>query len=1031
VWKAKRVLIMVFGLLLFVSGFVVYTFVLGNIDGLPPLEESKLPGVGPPPPPGRGTEMVPDEKLKIAFGPLCKELQRPLRLWLPEKGVAFAAGQFDIDKTDGRVRLAPFSAAIFHKSKVPGEYPEISTISCDVAILTLDKQVSQYNELNNRKVIGVEMIGRQPGITLRNNRRTPQLSDDIDILITNGPLFWSERDNKIWSEGVVCMTDYQTKPNTVIRGRGLDMLLAKDSSPYRPKNAKPAQNDTGNIEIIKLKSDVQMHFWVDPSSGFLGGTPNQKKPVRPAAAVVAAEPPPEKAHINIRTGGPFVYDLTKETAWFESPPLREDKGFAPDQVAVERRQKIDGGEKVDQLICDRLDLQFRKKANPTSGVNLADQTGDKEIETAKATRRDGNNVTLALDSEGMSAMGSDMFYRAGDSVNGPLTILKGSPLITGKDGHKMQCKELHLFAANRFGEGQRAWSRGPGQIDLLDSKDPKKSTYPTHVIFRNTLTVTKEKEGGQVFDLMVVDGGASFIDDQQHQELHGEKISVWMLQIKESVKKPEASGARQELHRVHAQDKVRARSPEFTVRRADSLTMMFLPRMGRNDSLPDVVVAKPTPDKDPPKNIDAPPPIEEKKPPIPIELEGNKITVAITTLGSKKELQELIAKGNVYVFQAGEKAGEKAIDITGSTLTLNHVDKGDILVVYGDTKSPARLEVGDSIIWGPRVTVDQATNNADVEGAGGMDMPSNKNVDGSDSKSKNTRVRINWNKNMTFDGHIAMFYGGVQAVEKGARSGVLCETLTAYTDKHVSFKEGQKEKQSAKIDKLVFDKNVYIDDTKTDAKDQFVQRAIARGRLMTNFEGGRSSLHGPGEVKLLAMGSADQGIAPPQGVKPNPAKMEWKLTHVKFRETMHANTAEGHKKAIFYGSNEGVEVFHFPTIKIDDKFDPDRPPQDGVYLRCGILEVEEKQAGQRITHILIAKQNVTFRTDKYLAHADILKYDEVNDIVIFEGLNGNTVQMYQVTPEGRTEKTGINSSKVLYNRRTGKMDTEGVKSILN
>src|SRR5262245_23813861 len=126
---------MVFGLLLFAGGFVVYTFILGNIDGKPPLEINRLPAKGPPdsPPISDGSEipLPPDVVLKKAFGPLAKELQRPLRLWLPDKGVVFAASQFDIDKTDGRVRLAPFSAAIFHKSKTPGAFPEISTITCD------------------------------------------------------------------------------------------------------------------------------------------------------------------------------------------------------------------------------------------------------------------------------------------------------------------------------------------------------------------------------------------------------------------------------------------------------------------------------------------------------------------------------------------------------------------------------------------------------------------------------------------------------------------------------------------------------------------------------------------------------------------------------------------------------------------------------------------------------------------------------------------------------------------------------------
>ena len=640
----------------------------------------------------------------------------------------------------------------------------------------------------------------------------------------------------------------------------------------------------------------------------------------------------------------------------------------------------------------------------------------------------------------MAAYASEMFYRAGSADEGPLTILKGEPLKTFKDGHKLVCKELHLFAANRFGVGQRAWAQGPGEIDLLDPKNPEKNTFPTHVLWRDTLTITKEIEGAQVFDLMVVTGEASFIDDLQKQDLHGEKISVWMLQLQEGAKRPEAvGGPRQELHRVLAQNRVRASAPQFIVRRSDSLTLMFIPEASRGDRLPDlpVTVAKP-----PPGTVSLPPmPVDNKtpstgpkpKPKPPIVLEGNKITVAITTLGSTKQLQELIAKGNVYVFQAGEKAGEKALEITGTLLTLNHADKGDLLVVYGETKTDARLEVGDSIIWGPKVTVDQATNHADVEGAGGMDIPSNKGVDGSVASSKAARILIVWKKNMTFEGDrkFATFYGGVQATEKGARSGVLCQTLHIYLDKPVSFKEGQKDKQDAKIDRMVFERNVFIDDTKVDEKQQFVQRTIMEGRELINYDDGRARLVGPGTIRNLGKGAAEQGVPPPPGVKTPPAKMEWKLTHVKFRESMHSNSADGNKKATFYGHNEGVEVFHFPTIKIEEKMNPDRPPLDGLYLRCGILEVEGKQAAERTTHIMIARENVTFRTDKYLGYADIVKFDEVNDIVIFEGINGNLVRMYQVQDGKVNANIAVRSAKVLYNRKTGKIDTEGVQSISN
>ena len=1054
-WNVKRVLILIAGIVATLASYGVYAIFLGTIDGMRPLPSDYLPSNISEP--QKTPEPLIDAKLSQSFGANCKELHWPLRLWLADKGIAFASGDFSIEK-DGKVKLAPFSAALYHKSKGPGAFPEISTIRCDIALVTLDRPVSSYSELNNREVIGVEMIGKKPGITMANNRRTAEKGDDVDILITNGNLFYKKSADLIWTDGVVCLKDYQTQPPTEVRGKGFEMHVAKENNPNRPRASAKIQpkqptNDNGGIERIKLHADVDMHFYVDAASGFLGGTPNAKNnaPPKVDGPRAAEHIPPNKAQIHIKTGGPFVYDLTKETAWFESPPMREPVAaalpIAPDQVHVERLQMVKDKVKVDQVICDRLDLQFRKRTG-AADPNANPMGGDKEIETAKASRRDKNEVVLSLDSEQMAAYGAELFYRAGDLTTGPITILKGEPLKTVKDGHKMVCKELHLFAANRAGEGQKAWSRGPGQIDLIDAKDPAKPAWPTHILWNDTLTVVKVKEGPDVFDLMTVVGDASFIDDQQKQELHGEKILTWIKQNQEGDKKLDAvGGPKQEVHRVLALERVRATSPEFIIRQANRLTVSFVNKLPPSQRLPDatVVAAKPA---EGPKGVLPPPsipatapaaaakkePIKEKKDP-PIELTGAEITAEVFTLGAKKELQELIAKGNVYVFQPGEKPGEKRIDITGQLLTVKYGDKGHTMVVHGDAKTLARLEMGELVLWGPIITVNRGDNRADVAGHGAMQMPSNKNLDGSDlpKDKKAERVTIWWNKSMNFDGRNALFQGGVQAQQQDSFSKLKCENLTAYLDKFVSFTEGQGN-QSAKIDRIMCDKNVYIDDTKFDDRKQRTQETRLQGtHLSMDNQEGPTNISGPGQTWVLAKGNAGLEIAPlAPGGNTAPTPLVWKLTHIKFTDRMYSNSKAANKNATFYGHNSGVEVFHFPTTDINAKMDPDRVPKDGLFLRCGVLHVESKQARDRTTQYMVAQQNCEFRTDKHMGYADIVKYDESTDIVIFEGVNGNMVRMFEFRPgESQPQPMTIRSTKVLYNRKTGTMESAGVKSISN
>ncbi len=369
-------------------------------------------------------------------------------------------------------------------------------------------------------------------------------------------------------------------------------------------------------------------------------------------------------------------------------------------------------------------------------------------------------------------------------------------------------------------------------------------------------------------------------------------------------------------------------------------------------------------------------------------------------------------------------------------MTIKYAEKGHKLVVHGDGKTNlARLEMGELILWGPIVTIDKGENRADVVGQGAMQMPSNKNLDGTDAPKdkKSTRVTIYWNKAMNFDGREAKFQGGVQAYQQDSYSKLTCENMSAVFDKFVSFKEGEKDNQNAKIDRIFCEKNVFVDDSSVDDKKQLVQRNIlfGDGLSLYNLDGG-TNLAGPGEVRVLAKGNASLEIAPPGGAPTNNtlARIEWKLTHVKFRDRMYSNIRATTKNAIFRGDNSGVEVFHFATTDINAKMNADRPGKDQLYMRCSELTVEGQQNGDRTTQRFTAKYNVEFRTDKYFGQADTVKYDENMEIVIFEGSQGNLVRLYQWV-EGQAQQVAVKTTRVLYNRKTGILTSDGVKSLSN
>src|SRR5262249_16669136 len=152
-------------------------------------------------------------------------------------------------------------------------------------------------------------------------------NDDLEMLVTERPLFYEDARNLIWSEGMVELLDWQNHPqSTKITAVGLRVDLSKEVSPNRDKKAPAKKNEgVGGVERITLLSNVDMHLWVDARSGFMAGADEAAKKPAPK------EGRQEKAHVHIKTNGKFIYDLVKDSSGLES--CRFD---APEKPALAR-----------------------------------------------------------------------------------------------------------------------------------------------------------------------------------------------------------------------------------------------------------------------------------------------------------------------------------------------------------------------------------------------------------------------------------------------------------------------------------------------------------------------------------------------------------------------------------------------------------------------------------------------------------------------------------------------------------------------
>jgi len=1113
-WTPKRVLLLVAGIAVFLTGYEVYAYFLGGIDGLPPLPVAflRMPGEGlqaPLPPP---RESDADRKLRQAFGPECEEVKRPIKLDVRSRRMVLATNEVNIgDEPDGRVRLKDFSLAIYGNNAGDAAYPEINTIKSGIAFLTFDQPVSNPMEMSNRKIVACEL---REYITITNNRRTPQKNDDIEVrvLTETTPLFYVDKLNKIWTDGLVKLEDTQTRPQpTVIWAKGLDLYLNRDNAKSPAKAGQPAPRSRGDtisgVDVVALRSNVEMHLWVDGGSGFLASGDKEQKPKDPGAdtkgaarsgADRAKPGEAEKSQVVIRTNGPFRYFVPRDLACFDSPAANNrdpgDQDFE-DQVVVTRVHPqvvipadvaalvghtgfaVDAGVLIgarelpdrnlfDTVKCDHLELQFRRKANVDAKTAHDDQSSEKEIETAFASAPAGKEVELVSEKEALEAHGKELFYFCATPARGPQTVIKGEPMIALKQNNKIKARELHMVSADHKGEGQRAFAKGPGRIDLWDKKT---QSYPQHAVWRDTLTTIKEKEGDRVYDQFTLIGDAAFVDDEHDQDLRAQRIQVWLepsdhtpaadsqAQMNETL--PGASGQRP--HKLEAFDHVKTRSPDLVIHDADHLIVRFKDAPPAVQQLPDALPPaaagpSPVPPVASPQPVDqsgaggAPVAQPKQNPPAPnkskkvIELWGRSVAAYVLRAGPRNDLQELVTEGAIHVHQEGSSAEDKGVDIKGETLNLIHHALGDTLIVFGDSRGPAELQFGEMFITGPKVTINQKDNTAEVVGVGAMNMPSNTTFEGGKPSKPGTRLTVHWNQYMLFEGKVANFHGGVVAYQDDAslRSKALEVTL----DRVVSFKEGQKGSQQAKVEKLVASLDVYVVDTTRDkekgGKLVRYQRLVARGLAMNNQDGPVIA-SGPGRVYLLQYGSPDDGTTAggqpgtqPAAAKPKTAaprapgpEEQLNLTRIDFVGNMYSNNKNKDRTTKFW---DNVEVYHQPADNPDVQVDPDHPPKGGLYLRCNLLTVfSEPLPNGKTNQLMRAEKAVSFRTPEFYGTSDIVKYNEGKDQIIFEGSGGNYATLYQFTTQGAGSRPKeIKGRQILYERKTGKLIIDGGKEII-
>jgi len=1070
VWTPKRILILGFGFTLFMTLYFVYAWFLGAIDGLPPLPyafSARAKETLPPLPVKPTSRVV--TKLQQAFGLDCPEVQRKIKIELNSRSMVFAADSFQIEP-DGRVRLLPLSLVVYNKDKNDARPVEINTIRGDVAFLKFDRPVVNLTDVGNRKVIGGEISGK---IEIVNNRKTPSRDDDLFIFIPQGPLFYQENKQLIWTEDSIHLTDNHSKPRpTEVHGLGMEMeLLTESTLPTATPIKKTKSDNILGVKRIKLLSNVDMHLYVDNDSSFLGATSSkdEKKPT-------VSGTPKEKAHIGIKTQGTFDYFIQKgrDIAVFDAcikpgTPTRD--------VIVTRHHENIG--QIDQLICEKLEINLKRKDN--SGTSSSIENEEKSLDSGidiENVRAIGKEVILISEEEKLEAHGDNFFYDANTST----ATLKGTPEMWAvKENNILHSIEMTII--NKKGDPkdpksksyQTATAKGPGWIDITD-KDKKKQAKPIRATWKDQLISTREG----LMDLLILTGDAKFADPAKDQNLQADTLKVWLkspdiitpisktlISKESSPAKGTTGGSGKKLYRVEAMGNVSADSRDLIIRDSGRLSVWFKDITPEKTFSEKALTVSNNPIENPSKATTANQNPQNPIPPVstipntelkidgankdlknntarPIHLSARSIEAWANQIENKNHLEKLWTEGSVTVQQDSEKPGEKGVDIKGDTLHMTAHPDGNFLVVTGDL---AQLRMDKMLIVGPEVNIDQATNKAWVNGVGAMQMESTTNFQGT-KLNKAVPMEVHWNKSMFFNGKFAEFHGGIQAEQENSR--LACQSLQVFFDKAVSLKGGNKNEQSARVQNLVCDRSVRVEEilreddkiikyhriqavtlsmNRLDKEDGDGNEEIKikdNSKAKDSGDGNEVRASGPGEVRIMQRGGGEPVLAPlsPDNQKNIETKIgsktvsdEMKLTQVNFLRSMYGNSKRN--TATFL---ENVRVLNFPcdnpNIDIDLESVMDHLPKGGMYLRCDRLDVLSKQGASKTQQEMIAKGRVMVQAQEFWGRAEQVSYEEAKELVIFYGGETGLATLYKKTRQGVPPEE-IKGKKITYNRLSG------------
>jgi len=887
--------------------------------------------------------------------------------------------------SDRAIRFTPFAMIWLQRGRTESEPPiTVSSRSARVQF------ASAFDFANPRP-------GRVTGGALQGEVR---IQGPNGLLIEGRNFDFSETAMRLWSDHPVKFA-YDGHRGTA-RGLQVDLI----ASEHPPADGTLA---VSGIRKIQLLRDVSLELLLKQDLD--GPVMN-----RPAVA-------------QVRCAGRFEFDVASNIATFS------------DDVRVYRPTDA---RHTDSLQCDLLTLKFEPQsesdaARPSGGDPQLESSerGFRGIQSDLAFRRmraQGRSVVLVSETNKLTAHMSDLIY---DQQTRVAAMMHGESVRVLYESSELRCPEITLLH-DADGRVESAWCRGAG---WLKHHDPQ--TGVLELVARWARQLRKYREPDSDWEVIEFDRQAVVRHPGRQMGLSADFIKVWLHNTAEQDKPGATESAADRLsggesggyepQRLLALRDVAVASPRLQGE-TQRLEVWFERSTPSGDPAADRPQSAAQPDRRPLSLVERPADRSQtagrsQDPQQPLQVESDRIHVKmVKPAGAPQyDLRQIVSEGRVEIRQTHEPGIEPLL-LTGDRLQLeSRAENDQVLHVSG---SPAHIRDRGTHIEGRRVHLDRHRNLAWVSGAGLLQLPVTRNLNG-DKLTRNATLDIWWSEQMTFDGETGRFFGNVSGVLGDSR--MRCQEMHVLLNRKIDFSRSDSAADSGDRGQKTDVYSILCKDGVDFRSYEYLKRQLTEVRrarcahLAINQGTGLTDASGPGWITFWRRGRGGRAaLEPTATVRANAPlesdKSEWEYTRIEFVGQASGNLS---RRATTF--RDQVRVVYGPVSRPLQVIDPEKlPPQglpkDGGIMRCDTLQFNQHAStAERDGYIeLLATGNAFLEGRSFHARADTISFDESKERYILRSIEPHKATIWRQESIGE-EYSGVEAQRMEFSPKRNQL----------